>query len=71
MRMLFRKKHHRICEHCIHSTKFTNEQVLCKKRGVRAADSACRKFTYDPCKRIPVKAKGPDFDKYNEIDFSL
>jgi hypothetical protein len=45
--------------------------MLCVKKGIVNATKKCRKFEYDPCKRIPVKAKALDFDKYNEEDFSL
>lgn len=69
--MLFRKKIQRSCAYCAHGTKYDEEQVLCIKRGVVAADGACRKFSYDPCKRIPVKSKALDFKKYDEEDYSL
>ena len=47
-------------------------QILCSKKGiVLSSDSACRKFRYDPCKRIPSKPKALDFSKYDEHDFSL
>lgn len=45
--------------------------ILCSKRGVVTEQEKCRKFQYDPCKRIPVKAKALDFKKYDEMDFSL
>lgn len=69
--MLFRKKIDRCCAYCAQSTALDEETVLCCKKGVRSNDSKCRKFTYDPCKRIPVKAKAMDFSKYKEYDYSL
>lgn len=69
--MLFRKKHPRACCYCTHGTKLGDGQILCVKRGVRSEEDACRKFTYDPCKRIPPKAKGLDFVKYDQEDFTL
>ena len=69
--MLFRKKIPRSCSYCLHCTVLDGEQVLCIKKGVVSASKKCRKFTYDPCKRIPVKAKALDFTKYSEEDFSL
>lgn len=69
--MLFRKKLPRSCSYCACGTKFTDDQILCTKHGVVSAFYSCRKFTYDPCKRIPAKAKALDFKKYNEEDFSL
>lgn len=69
--MLFRKKIQKSCAYCQYGTKLNDEQVLCIKKGVVSMDGKCRKFTYDPCKRIPVKAKALDFEKYNEEDYSL
>ena len=69
--MLFRKKHPRICDYCTHGTKLDDGLILCIKKGVRAADAGCRKFRYDPCKRVPLKPKVPDFNKYSQEDFSL
>ena len=69
--MLFRKKHPRLCSYCMHGTALDDGCVLCIKKGVRGSDDCCRKFSYDPCKRIPPKTKAPDFSKYNNEDFSL
>ena len=59
------------CAYCTYGTKLNDEQVLCIKKGVVAMEGKCRKFTYDPCKRIPAKPKALDFDKYIEEDVSL
>lgn len=69
--MLFRKKIERRCEYCKFSTKLDDEQVLCSKKGIQAIDAGCMRFFYDPCKRIPLKAKAPDFSRYDDVDFSL
>ncbi len=69
--MLFRKKIERSCTYCAHGTVISEEQVLCIKKGVVPECGKCRKFTYDPCKRIPSKPKALDFNKYNEEDYSL
>ena len=69
--MLFRKKIERSCSYCIYGTKINDDQVLCIKRGVKPICGSCRKFSYDPCKRIPVKPKALDFSKYDDEDFSL
>lgn len=69
--MLFRKKMPRSCSYCAYGTKIDENNVLCIKRGVVSIDGACRKFVYDPCKRIPPKAKALDFEKYNKEDYSL
>ena len=69
--MLFRKKITQSCSYCAYGTKIDEEQVLCVRKGVVSVDGMCRKFNYDPCKRIPVKPKAVDFAKYNDEDFSL
>ena len=69
--MLFRKKIPRSCQYCAFSAKMSDEQMLCTKRGVVSCDFQCRKFRYDPIKRIPAKPKALDLSKYDNDDFSL
>lgn len=69
--MLFRKKIEKSCVYCAHGAKLDEERVLCAKKGVVPLCGHCRKFDYDPCKRIPPKPKAPDFEKYRKEDFSL
>ena len=69
--MLFRKKMPKSCSYCAHGTKVNEDQVLCMKKGVVSIEGKCRKFSYDPCKRIPARPKMPDFSQYNEEDFKL
>ncbi|MDD6199685.1 MAG: hypothetical protein PUB93_00235 [Firmicutes bacterium] len=69
--MLFRKKIEKSCAYCAHGAKLDEEQVLCVKKGVVPLCGCCRRFAYDPCKRIPPKPKAPDFEKYEKEDFSL
>lgn len=69
--MLFRKKIHRACEYCAYGVKAGEEAILCSKKGLKTPTDHCRKFQYDPTKRIPKKARALDFSKYDEQDFSL
>ncbi len=69
--MLFRKKIERSCAYCTHGTRLEDDQVLCAKKGMRTTEDKCRKFKYDPCKRIPAKGKSMDFSKYDAEDYSL
>lgn len=69
--MLFRKKIERSCAYCAFGASIGEDQILCSKKGLRTLDQKCRKFEYDPCKRIPVKARALDFSKYDNEDFSL
>lgn len=69
--MLFRRKKQRRCDQCIHATVLDEDNVRCIKKGLRSADSKCFSFSYDPCKRMPVKGKALDPEKYEAYDFSL
>ena len=69
--MLFRKKIERSCSYCAHCAKLNDDQVLCTKRGIMPLYGQCMKFSYDPCKRVPSKAKALDFRKYDQEDYSL
>ena len=58
-----------ICAYCEFATPlFDGESVLCKKAGVVGKSHSCRKFSYDPLKRVPPKkAAAPKLD-YIDID---
>ncbi len=68
---LFRKKIERRCEYCARGTLLEDNTILCTKKGIRSMNEKCRKFTYDPTKRIPTKPKALDFEKYKQYDYSL
>lgn len=69
--MLFRKKIEKSCAYCRFGTMLEEDMVLCIKRGVVPLGKKCRKFRYDPLKRVPSKPKALDFSKYEKEDFSL
>lgn len=69
--MLFRKKIERSCTYCLFGTRLEDGVILCSKKGIKSEEDKCRKFRYDPCKRIPKKAKALDFSKYENEDYSL
>ena len=69
--MLFRKKMERSCSYCLYGIRLDDGNILCTKKGLRSNEDGCRKFKYDPCKRVPRKAKALDFSKYDDADFSL
>ncbi len=59
------------CEYClIGKLSADGETVLCTKKGVMDKDSSCKKFKYDPLKRIP-KAEAPFLPEFSPEDFSL
>lgn len=69
--MLFRKKIERSCTYCLYGAHLEDGQILCSKKGMRSEEDKCWRFKYDPCKRVPLKARALDFAKYEEEDFSL
>lgn len=69
--MLFRKKIERSCAYCLYGAHLEDGQILCAKKGLRTTEEKCRRFKYDPCKRVPKKAKALDFSKYETADYSL
>lgn len=53
------------CEYCANGTKSKDgESILCERQGIVAPYFSCRKFVYDPLKRIPKRMpKLPDYDE--------
>ena len=58
-----------ICAMCEYAAPlFDSDTVLCQKKGVVMKDHHCRRFSYDPLKRVPPKtAEAPTLD-YIDID---
>ena len=50
--MLFRKKIPGSCQYCAHGVRLEGGQIVCVKKGLLEGDCACRRFHYDPLKRI-------------------
>lgn len=69
--MLFRKKIQRSCSYCLYGAHLEDGVILCSRKGMKTVEDKCWKFKYDPCKRIPLKAKPLDFSKYEDEDYSL
>lgn len=69
--MLFRKKIEKSCAYCRYGVPLEEDAILCTKKGLRTQEDKCWRFRYDPCKRIPKKAKALDFSKYDQEDYSL
>lgn len=67
--MLFRKKIDRYCTYCQFAGKLDDETMVCQKCGIVPAEHQCRKFKYDPLKRVPGRFRTPEPD--GEKDYSL
>jgi hypothetical protein len=53
--MLFRKDIEPMCVYCRHGNKIGDRELSCKHRGITHPTSSCRRFSYDPLKRIPPR----------------
>lgn len=69
--MLFRKDIEPRCAYCVYAAPAEPETVICRKKGIRLETDKCRKFQYDPLKRVPPRPKSMDFNEYDEKDYSL
>ncbi len=65
--MLFRKDIPRCCAHCERAVPLDSADMLCRKYGVVGARHACRKFKYDPTKRLPPQKMNID----TNLDFKI
>ena len=52
---LFSKHREPMCVYCARGRRLSDDEILCKKVGVVAPDHRCRRFEYDPLRRIPSK----------------
>ena len=58
------------CEYCaVGRTGADNSVVLCTKCGVMAPEDSCKKFVYDPLRRVPKTA--PELERFDEKEFLL
>ena len=58
------------CEYCAHARRAADGRVmLCQKRGVVPLYHHCRRFVYDPLKRIPYRQ--PALEKFRPEDFKF
>ena len=69
--MLFRKDTEKRCGLCEHASIIDENDMLCRKYGVVSCHYACKKYKYDPLKRIPKKTAYPAADRYDTKEFSL
>lgn len=60
----------RVCEFCEHASLITDEKnVLCALHGIVHREYRCKKYTYDPLKRVPRAL--PPLPKLSEEDLLL
>ncbi len=58
------------CEHCLFGKRSSDgKAILCPHKGVMPLYHHCRKFSYDPIKRIPFRQ--PRLPKFSADDFTI
>lgn len=57
------------CEYCKFGNASGDNTILCIKKGILDKDSSCKKFSYDPLKRVPEKKA--ELPEYSASDFEL
>ena len=68
---LFQKKIEPRCAYCVHSRPLSEEEVVCGKKGVLSAASSCRRFRYDPLKRVPPRPAKLHTQGLTDEDFQI
>ena len=69
--MLFNKKIDPCCAYCRHGTDLGFGEVACVKYGLMTSSGSCRKFRYEPTKRVPPPGVRFDSSGLSEEDFTL
>lgn len=69
--MLFRKNIEPMCAYCSRSSELNEEELSCPRKGVVSPDYHCRRFSYDPLKRVPAAPALPDFSRFSDEEFEL
>lgn len=67
--MLFNKNISPSCKYCYLGKKITQNLIGCVKYGITNSENCCKKFRYDPLKRVPKKPK--PVLSFNKKDFML
>lgn len=58
------------CVYCASGTLSNDKKVVfCIKKGIVRPDFSCRRFSYDPIKRVPKVP--PEIDVFDKSDFEL
>lgn len=57
------------CKYCEMTLSVKGEVITCEKFGEVRAYDACKKFVYDPLKRMPKKELSLAKSAVNDIDF--
>ena len=58
------------CAYCAKGTESIDKKsIFCEKKGIVSANYHCRRFKYDPLRRVPKIP--PELEKFTAKDFSI
>ncbi len=69
--MLFDKKIEPSCAYCLKGVPLNDSEVACSRKGIVSPGGSCKKFKYDPLKRLPPKPVLLKTDSVKKEDFIL
>ncbi len=69
--MIFRKDVEPACAYCRHSCPAEEGSCICLKRGIVSQWDSCRRFSYDPLRRVPEAAPAPKTEGLDPESFDL
>ena len=69
--MLFSKNIDPRCAYCARGVYLNDDTIMCLKKGILSPSDWCRRFRYDPLKRLPPKPQTLTLTPFAEEDFSL
>lgn len=69
--MLFRRDIEPRCAYCERGSVISEREVICRRKGVVAAEFHCSRFRYDPFKRVPPRPVKLETSKLTEEDFRI
>ena len=55
MNGLYRPSVPKSCATCAHATRLSEQDMLCRRHGVVYEGYKCRRYVYDPIKRVPQR----------------
>ena len=69
--MLFRRDIEPRCAYCQRGNAISEREVVCRRKGVVAAEFHCTRFKYNPFKRVPPRPVKLETSKLSEEDFRI
>lgn len=69
--MLFDRRIESNCSYCRFGEDAGSGRIVCARYGFVDAGDSCRKFKYDPIKRVPETYRGRNEHSYSPEDFTL